>query len=127
MKPSNYQIYQRTGFIILAKAIEYCDSDVILDINWKKPNSRIYHYGTNTIEIFVTQSNGNTGRSLAFDPYIGFLMFKKFNCGGDFFAAFSDGRITWDIMEKTGIYDTKCQHFHIYKNRNLSSLTIQYR
>ena len=75
MKPSNYQIYQRTGFIILAKAIEYCDSDVILDINWKKPNSRIYHYGTNTIEIFVTQSNGNTGRSLAFDPYIGFLMF----------------------------------------------------
>lgn len=114
--------------IILAVSPK-CDPETSeqLPITWKQPNSKIQLYGTTTVEVLVTQNNGVTGMSLASDPYIGYLLYKKQKCGADFMNAFEDGRLQFDIMDYTEQYDTDEQNFFIYLNKAKSSLTLQYR
>ena len=55
-------------------------------------------------------------------PYLGFLTFTKFSCGNDFITAINDGRVTFDVLDKTAAYDSVKQFKHLTK----SGVTIQF-
>lgn len=55
--------------------------------------------------------------------YLGFLTFTQGVCGADFLKAISNGRVTFDAMDKQAVYDTADQHRHLGEKM----VTIQFR
>ena len=61
------------------------------------------------------------------DPYIGFLIFSRKNCGPDFMTAIQDGRVSYALNDKIDYYCTKNQ-FNFYLDDGASSkLALQFR
>ena len=54
--------------------------------------------------------------------YLGFLTFTKFMCGADFITAINDGRVSFDVLDKTAAYDSVKQFNHLTK----TGVTIQF-
>ena len=93
-----------------------CDKDAF---TWNGNDKiKILEAGENSVELRV-----NMNKNAETDPYNGFIIWSKKNCGIEFLERINDGSITFDIMDTIGYYNSASQNSY-YRKENKPSITI---